>query len=548
MSNNYIIAIGGTGARVAESFVYYCATGAYKHSGKIIIYVLDHDSTNGNISRLMNTVDSYMAMKTVSNFGNFREGTVTEVSCMLPDFEVQYINLTPYFQALVAASGALNNSISVDKYSNLANSQVDKILLDMFHSEGEQSTPLSEGFWGHPNLGAPIAEQLFNIPQFNSNPMFSEFNRVFNAAESHINIVLTGSIFGGTGATFFPNLANKIRSAIKPTPPHTMEINGVLNLPYYNFADPVNVIPGQEGIVWKSFRKKAAVALESYSKRGEHFVKIDNKCSNSAYTYDFDTLQLVGSSYLDESSKTFVSGGADQVNAFRIPELYSAVAISNAFQGNLTVTNPAMPNIFLATHGHQQVADLPIDVALLNELDPVTRPGELIVKYTCFAYAVHSYLKPQMSKANIIKDNLLTTIFGHSRFLGLGGPADVDLDVMRPEIDVVDEFCSRFLTYVTDLFGVDSGQNDVRFLDYDGLTALIGYTEEYYNGGGGATMSADELLDKIQSPLTSKCIKLGVPFAPVEYRNAMMGVNARSNTNKPHALKMILKAIYDCNA
>ena len=59
MPKNYLIGIGGTGARVIESFVYLCAAG-YGPDNEVTIFFIDPDKANGNLERTTAVVDNYI--------------------------------------------------------------------------------------------------------------------------------------------------------------------------------------------------------------------------------------------------------------------------------------------------------------------------------------------------------------------------------------------------------------------------------------------------------------------------------------------------------
>ena len=56
MALNIVVAIGGTGARVAEAYVYAVASGLLNSYDKTEIYVVDKDINCGNTQRLMKTI------------------------------------------------------------------------------------------------------------------------------------------------------------------------------------------------------------------------------------------------------------------------------------------------------------------------------------------------------------------------------------------------------------------------------------------------------------------------------------------------------------
>lgn len=61
MSKNYLIGIGGTGARVVEAAVFMCAAGY--GPDELSIFLIDPDKGNGNLARTTNLIDLYKDCK-----------------------------------------------------------------------------------------------------------------------------------------------------------------------------------------------------------------------------------------------------------------------------------------------------------------------------------------------------------------------------------------------------------------------------------------------------------------------------------------------------
>ena len=59
MAKNYLIGIGGTGARVIQSFIYLCATG-YGPDNDVTVFMIDPDKANGNLDTTTKLIDCYI--------------------------------------------------------------------------------------------------------------------------------------------------------------------------------------------------------------------------------------------------------------------------------------------------------------------------------------------------------------------------------------------------------------------------------------------------------------------------------------------------------
>jgi len=70
MSDNYLIAVGGSGIKCLESLIHLAAIGTFRPDGPVNIAVVDADGSNGNLDRLMNVLQTYQSAKE-----NLRTGT-----------------------------------------------------------------------------------------------------------------------------------------------------------------------------------------------------------------------------------------------------------------------------------------------------------------------------------------------------------------------------------------------------------------------------------------------------------------------------------------
>ena len=63
MAINVLVAIGGTGSRVAEAYVYAASAGLLNNNTKTLVFVVDKDIDCGNTTRLIKTIDEYREMR-----------------------------------------------------------------------------------------------------------------------------------------------------------------------------------------------------------------------------------------------------------------------------------------------------------------------------------------------------------------------------------------------------------------------------------------------------------------------------------------------------
>ena len=102
-----------------------------------------------------------------------------------------------------------------------------KGLLDCLYDPEEKQQNLSEGFRARPNIGA--AAMLATTANEND-PFWSQIYKAIESARGgeEVRVFILSSIFGGTGASGFPNIARRIRTIQKEKMLHQTFILGEL--------------------------------------------------------------------------------------------------------------------------------------------------------------------------------------------------------------------------------------------------------------------------------------------------------------------------------
>lgn len=290
MAKCYIFAIGGSGARILESFTHLiaagCAKGQLAEDWEFEPILIDLDKTNGNTLRTIETLQLYKK---------------------LSDDLSNSTGRSPYFKhaikqdLLTGADFMLN--LHADGNNTLADSidltqlsdPKDRQLISLLYSREVRDMKLDKGFKGVPSIGNLV------LNQFSTDPVFDSFVKQFQSGD---RIFVIGSIFGGTGAAGLPLLLKNIRSqagTIKDAPIGVLTV-----MPYYQ-------IKGDDGsmINSDSFITKTKAALSYY----------EENLTESNHTY------YVGA----DSTATFDNeeGGKEQNNNPLAAEVLAATSIFN---------------------------------------------------------------------------------------------------------------------------------------------------------------------------------------------------------------------------
>lgn len=224
-----LIAVGGTGAKVAEAIVH--ATAAGLGPAQLLVGFIDQDGSNGNTGRARRVVESYaQARSRLRGDGaphRLDPGSALlrpDIRLLLPDRPIW----TPHPDASTTLHRVLGQQ-----------DPVDSALFDLLFEAGEdeQQMHLGGGYQARPNVGS-LAIALASEEV--ANPFVAALREAMKKAASGppVRLLLTGSLFGGTGAGGFPTLARLFKPKPGEVPVGKFALGGALMLPYFHFPSP----------------------------------------------------------------------------------------------------------------------------------------------------------------------------------------------------------------------------------------------------------------------------------------------------------------------
>jgi len=229
MINNFVIGVGGTGAKCVEALTHLSAAGI--GPGSLFIILVDPDKANGNVKRTREAFRKYVDCREVLGLGQKDLFFKTSITCAddNPD-------------NLLWSPAATTNLRSYFKYSLLSTEA--KMLCDLLYTQEEIDQPLDWGFRGHPSIGAPLMAQVEarggESPWFQFHQLINECNRRGEQAR----VFVFGSIFGGTGAAAFPTIGGILGKRYSGQP--SFGLGGCLLLPYFTYPVPPEAVAGKD--------------------------------------------------------------------------------------------------------------------------------------------------------------------------------------------------------------------------------------------------------------------------------------------------------------
>ena len=287
----YIFGIGGTGSRVLKSLVMLAASGVEIEADAIVPIVIDPDFANADLTRTLELVKTYSAIRKELSFNDKTSNTFFAMPFeqMVNDYRLSLQDTkNKKFREFI-------------EYSTL--SRENMALASMLFSENNLEADMEVGFKGNPNIGSVV------LNQFTTSQDFVDFASAFKPGD---RIFIISSIFGGTGASGFPLLLKNLRGLSADMPNYASiqdaPIGAITVLPYFDVKHE-----DESAIDSSTFIGKTKAALQYYEKN----VNGDKSSVNVLY--------YVADNRANQYDNN--EGGTDQQNNAHMVELISALSI-----------------------------------------------------------------------------------------------------------------------------------------------------------------------------------------------------------------------------
>lgn len=322
----FVIAIGGTGMRLLESFVHLCAIGMFDGQ-EIDILTIDTDNGNGNKDRTENLLNLYNKIKTSEGKkgGTPNRQTFFSAKLNLYRFYTDYSgNRSTYRNLANIMDGDADNE-------DLAGLFLDKDTVQSFN--------LEHGYRAQTHLGSMLmyhgiieaAKNSF-VKGDQALPQEKDLNefltKLMNASDARVFIF--GSVFGGTGASSIPVIPDALTEAVTiiSDGKNTLDSDHVkfgasLLTDYFSFPNPSGTGLDSEKVIANSnnFALNSQAALDFYRK-------------DPTVKRFYRRLYHVGwprSMREDISNGKLLTGGSDQKNPCHVTELMCAMGAFDFF-------------------------------------------------------------------------------------------------------------------------------------------------------------------------------------------------------------------------
>lgn len=343
MSKIYVFAIGGTGARVLKSLTMLLAAGVRTNASEIVPIIIDPDAACGDKTDTVILMNQY---STIFNTLSHHAGSELDA------FSTKFIKL-PFPNEYVMPMGD-NTNDTFGNYMNLnALSNENRALVNMLFSKENQTTNMTKGFFGNPNIGSVVLNQFANSNEFRTFAAnFSPDDKIF----------IISSIFGGTGASGSPLLLKNLRH-ISPDlhianadAIQNAEIGAITVLPYFNVQPKDRALIDSD-----TFVSKTKAALSYYERN----------------LRDLNVLYYIGDQARGQQQNN--EGGPQQRNEAHFVELAAALSI-------IDFANNHYPNMQATIYKEFGIRDDTMDITLLNLSTPTYRQlARPLTEFTLFS-------------------------------------------------------------------------------------------------------------------------------------------------------------------
>jgi hypothetical protein len=305
----FLITGGGTGAKVAESLVHLCAAGLGPE--RLHLLLVDSDTANGNLRRTKETVRSYeelaqwpWAIRTRSSQGAFgnESGEVVE----LFGTEIEKHEITKEIKTV--HQGGLETATET--------SEMDDVL-DLLYDENEQRATCEDGFRARPNLGCLLMSEHLKEQFVGEASSFIGSLEAALSRHERVPVVVTASVFGGTGASLFPVIRDCVESSLQNEEfASKLDWSAVQMLPHYQPKEKKASVDPDRFYLDTSSALQYYSATQNGNGRGEELL--------------FDAMYVVGSDDPGRNAVKTVLGSGEQANPPYFEEVVAGLSVLDA--------------------------------------------------------------------------------------------------------------------------------------------------------------------------------------------------------------------------
>jgi hypothetical protein len=400
----YIIFIGGTGSRCAESFLYLSATGALGLQETEIL-LLDADLANGDFIAACDLLERYKTLNNALHIAG--ESATGHTLCFGKDVTGEKCviggNSFESAHADFHLADLADFTFGMAKSGHYEARQLMKALYTRAEMENEIT---SIGYFSHPNVGAAAIRATIirddDVQNPNNKTPYGNFCRMIinSLATDEVRVLLVGSVFGGSGASALPALAEDVKKQVNVSGGKAyasrLFVGAVMMLPYFTIKKDVNPA---DGVNANEFPLAAKDALRYYSNDNDN---------------PFNRCYLLGCGVL-ESYENLGSGGAKQTNRPHVVEWEAALAAADFFSAP-SIEQDTKEHLFKRVRYLSKQSGAFLYLKEWNDFSASLK--QYVINFTMMALIMTRYYIPEMCAMNKrrIKENWYINYVGYDNW------------------------------------------------------------------------------------------------------------------------------------
>lgn len=354
--SSFVIGVGGTGAKCIESIVHLAACGLMPKDTIHVLFV-DPDMSNGSLER------AKLALATYNSCHKMNCGDT-------PIFQTEIVTSTGNEVWSPFTDTDVDTDKTLSALYNAASMKTElRSLFEVLFSEEERTESLTDGFLGHPSIGAAFMASIEALDKTEPWKKLIEELRGDAKSGAYPRVFFVGSIFGGTGASGVPTLARLVRNALGDLK-DKVRISACMVLPYFRFEKPDGNMVADSG----NFLLNTKAALQFYANQKD--VKL------------FDSIYLLGDENQTKVTGPTKKGGKEQKNAPHFIELYAALAVRDALTLEDDVLGKSVKHHVLAREEKRLIR--------WSDLPDASDVRKMMGRFTRFAFAYRSMFIPMI--------------------------------------------------------------------------------------------------------------------------------------------------------
>ena len=312
MSQNFIVAFGGTGARCLEAIAYLAASRAIAEPLHVLL--VDPDESNGNVSTTLTQLRRDQAVQALVKRPSG--------ASVLPFFSTP-INSGLGPKSLTWSNPQPNQSFGT-RLQFASHSESERGLLELLYDRSDLEMTFEKGYVGRAHIGSldllrTLKAQIAGVARDDSgaggtgDALQSFFRAVREATQrpGGARLLVIGSVFGGTGASGLPAIPPLMRQVLLSGLQRELTMGCIQLAPYFSFP------PGRPEDPDSALHPLATQAAL------HHYALAD---------VGYDRLYLLGAPDRASSNEQNAPGGDSQRNRAHYVELAAALAAEHFFK------------------------------------------------------------------------------------------------------------------------------------------------------------------------------------------------------------------------